>query len=130
MNYYNILNVQSSASPADIKKAYRKLAMKYHPDRTSVPDAEEKFKQIAVAYETLIDEEKRTAYDETLAYQQPRTKNQAKATKAMSVEEMMAKGNFEQFFGFTHDGQRISKKQSTKKEPLNAEALFNQFFKR
>lgn len=62
-NYYDILGVDKTASQADIKKAYRKLAKKYHPDVNKSKDAEEKFKKINEAYETLSDEEKRKNYD-------------------------------------------------------------------
>jgi curved DNA-binding protein len=63
-DYYAVLGVDRAATPADIKKAYRKLAHKYHPDVSKLPQAEEKFKEVAEAYETLKDPEKRTAYDE------------------------------------------------------------------
>merc|ERR1712146_701277 len=60
-----ILNVSKSASDSEIKSAYRKLAMKYHPDRN--PDdksAENKFKEVSEAYDVLKDREKRSAYDQ------------------------------------------------------------------
>lgn len=63
-DYYDLLGVSRDADAATIKKAYRKLAIKYHPDKN--PDdtvAEEKFKQIGEAYEVLSDEDKRAAYD-------------------------------------------------------------------
>lgn len=64
-DYYAVLNVASSASLAEIKKAYRKLAMKYHPDRNQGDKAaEEKFKQIKAAYEALSDPKKRALYDQ------------------------------------------------------------------
>lgn len=63
-DYYAILGVDRGASQDDIKKAYRKLARKYHPDVSKEPNAEEKFKEMAEAYETLKDPEKRAAYDQ------------------------------------------------------------------
>lgn len=63
-DYYEVLGVSRDASPEEIKRAYRKAAMQYHPDRCSdVPDAEEKFKEAAEAYEILSDPEKRGRYD-------------------------------------------------------------------
>ena len=64
-DYYEVLGVQKGASAEEIKKAYRKLALKYHPDRN--PDnkeAEEKFKEAAEAYEILSDDDKRSRYDQ------------------------------------------------------------------
>ena len=62
-DYYEILGVNKNASDKEIKKAYRKLAMKYHPDRNKSSEAEEKFKDISVAYGVLSDEDKRGMYD-------------------------------------------------------------------
>ena len=63
-DYYDVLGVQRGASEADVKKAYRRLAMKYHPDRNSgEADAEEKFKEASEAYEVLSDPEKRERYE-------------------------------------------------------------------
>jgi len=62
-DYYEILNVPRNATKEEIKRAYRKLALKYHPDRNKSPDAEEKFKEISEAYAVLSDDEKRAQYD-------------------------------------------------------------------
>lgn len=67
-DYYKILGVARDASADDIKGAYRKLARKYHPDVSKEKDAEEKFKEMAEAYETLKDPEKRAAYDQLGSY--------------------------------------------------------------
>ena len=63
-DYYAILGVPRDASADDIKRAYRKLARKYHPDVSKEANAEEQFKEVSEAYETLKDAEKRAAYDQ------------------------------------------------------------------
>ena len=62
-DYYKILGVSRSATSADIKKAYRKLSMKYHPDKNSAANAAAKFADISTAYTVLFDEEKRATYN-------------------------------------------------------------------
>ena len=64
-DYYEVLGVSKSATPEELKKKYRKIALKYHPDRN--PDnheAEEKFKEASEAYEVLTDQEKKSQYDQ------------------------------------------------------------------
>jgi molecular chaperone DnaJ len=63
-DYYDVLSVARDASKDDIKNAYRRLALQYHPDRNKSPEAEEKFKEISEAYAVLSDEEKRAQYDQ------------------------------------------------------------------
>lgn len=62
-DYYEVLGIQRNASTDEIKSIYRKLALKYHPDRNKSPEAEEKFKEISEAYAVLSDKDKRTRYD-------------------------------------------------------------------
>ena len=63
-DYYDVLGVNKDSDKKDIKKAYRKLALKYHPDKNPSKDAEEKFKEISEAYAVLSDDEKRQMYDQ------------------------------------------------------------------
>lgn len=62
-DYYKILGISKSAKDDEIKKAYRKMALRYHPDKNKTIGAEEKFKEVAEAYEVLSDKKKRDVYD-------------------------------------------------------------------
>jgi len=110
--YYELLQVSKTASKAEIKKAYRKLAMKYHPDRN--PDdkeAEEMFKKINEAYEVLSDEEKRAIYDQ---YGKAGLDGHMGSSGGFSGFEDI----FEEFFGF---GGRSRKPK--RRTPYNLDIL-------
>lgn len=62
-DYYRTLGIARGATDDEIKKAYRKLALKYHPDKNKTAGAEDKFKEVAEAYEVLSDKKKRDVYD-------------------------------------------------------------------
>jgi hypothetical protein len=63
-NFYDLLEVQQDASPEDIRKSYKRLALRYHPDKNSSVEAEQKFKKISDAYQVLADDNKRRLYDQ------------------------------------------------------------------
>ena len=62
-DYYDILEVSKTASEEDIRKAFRKKALDYHPDRNKAPDASEKFKEVNEVYQVLTDPDRRRQYD-------------------------------------------------------------------
>ena len=88
-DYYEVLGVPKNASDEEIKKAYRKLAMKHHPDRNqgeAAKPAEEKFKEAKEAYEMLSDAQKRAAYDQYgHAGVDPNMRGPAAARKALAA---------------------------------------------
>lgn len=113
-DYYEVLGVQKTASEADIKKAYRQMAMKYHPDRNpGDKEAEEKFKEAAEAYEVLSDGEKRKRYDQ-FGHQDMGGNGGFGGAGGMSMEDIFShfgdifsEGNpFESFFGGGGGGSR------------------------
>ncbi|MFH1306618.1 MAG: molecular chaperone DnaJ [Candidatus Micrarchaeota archaeon] len=88
-DYYEILGVSKTASVNELKAAYRKLALKYHPDKNKSSDAEEKFKEISEAYAVLSNNEKRQAYD---------TFGHAGFDQRYSTEDIFRGANFEEVF--------------------------------
>ena len=98
-DYYNILGVSRSSSADDIKKKFRKLALKYHPDRNpGDKKAEAKFKEITEAYEVLSDPEKRTKYDQFGKYWQ-QAGSSAAGARGVNFDgvDFSQYGNFEEF---------------------------------
>jgi len=110
-DYYEVLGVPKDSNEKDIKGAYRKLAMKYHPDRSEEPDAEEKFKELSEAYAVLSDPEKRQKYDQF---------GHAGINSQYSQEDLFRGVNFEDLlrgFGFGGGGARGG-----------GESIFDMFF--
>lgn len=86
-NYYEVLGVPPTAAPKEIKKAYRKLANEWHPDKNKSPDAEEKFKQINEANEILSDPKKRKVYDSKLEAERIHTERERQRQKQARAEQ-------------------------------------------
>lgn len=63
-DYYKILGIERNASSEDVKKGYRRMALRYHPDKNDHPQAEEQFREVVAAFEVLFDKEKREIYDQ------------------------------------------------------------------
>lgn len=94
LDYYKILEVSKNATLEEIKKAYKKLALKFHPDKNKSPDAEEKFKKISEAYQVLSDPQKRRTYDNS--------SGASFTTRKYNFSD--ARSTFDDFFrGFTRD---------------------------
>ncbi|CAK9231702.1 unnamed protein product [Sphagnum troendelagicum] len=113
VDYYNVLKLGKGASDDDLKKAYRKLAMKWHPDKnpTNKKAAEAKFKEVAEAYEVLSDPQKRSVYDK---YGEEGLKGNIPAPNFNGGTQ-----------GFTNSGSATN---STRFNPRNAEDVFAEFF--
>src|SRR5215216_7271421 len=114
-DYYEVLNVTRSASDEDIKKAYRRLALQYHPDRNSAPEASERFKEATEAYQVLSDAEKRGMYDRYghAAFDRGAGAGSVDFTNfvGLSIEDL-----FESFFGAT--GQRGARQRIQRGQDL------------
>ena len=110
VDYYNVLNVPPSASEDDLKKSYRRLAMKWHPDKnpSSKKEAEAKFKQISEAYDVLSDPQRRQIYDQ---YGEDGLKSSDLPTPATQPSHSSSNNNNE--FRYY---------------PRDAEDIFNEFF--
>ena len=137
MDYYKILDIPENASEDDIKREYRKLAMKYHPDRNPENrEAEERFKKIGEAYEILGNKEKRRKYDEKRKKdknlsqekrERGKTKSEKEFKRVFSADPKNIKNMFEKAFNI-NDLNNLEEKEG-KEHKENIEKIFEKFFK-
>ena len=152
MNYYEILGVKRDATIQEIKKAYKKLAKKWHPDlnRDNIKVAEEKMKEINVAYTTLSDEVARIDYnkkldaesktstktDSSAKNETPRTSRKTSTTTSSAqVDFNNIHTGFENFFGFNPHTKEVTNEDKLntfspdkkKKNPLDTTDFFEKF---
>ncbi|MHC1686022.1 MAG: J domain-containing protein [Clostridiaceae bacterium] len=139
-NYYDVLEIKNSATPDEIKQAFRKCAKKYHPDKDlndkTLPD---KFKEINEAYSVLSDEESKKKYDEKIS--KSKGFNGKNSNTKQDVHNKNSHGNkgnpienlnkqFEQFFGFNAGSSDVKENLYGKDtgNPINTSNIFNSFF--
>ncbi len=137
-NYYEILEIQREATQEEIKKIYRKLAKKYHPDvNPGNKEAEEKFKEINEAYSILSDENLRKEYDlkwnhretekDTSKFHEAGKKQRKKENyKDFDIQDI--EKSFESFFGFNPKSKEGGLKKEKKKNPMDTTDLFENYF--
>lgn len=138
--YYLVLGVDRNASQEDIKKAYRRLAKKYHPDvNPGNKEAEERFKEINEAYNTLGDETLKKAYDDKLDGRKDYSpgghdnkkgnekKTQSGYTQKIDLDDI--EKSFERFFGFNPKTKETNIKKENKANPLDTSDMFEKYFK-
>jgi molecular chaperone DnaJ len=139
-SYYEVLGITRDVSQEEIKKVFRKLARQYHPDvNPGDSTAEEKFKQINEAYNTLNSEELRKEYDAKLdkisqnnqnpKYNRERKNTQQKQKSYQNFDIGNIEKNFENFFGFNPKNKEATLNKEKKKNPLDTTGLFEQYFK-
>lgn len=141
-NFYEILGVSRTATTDDMKKAYRKLARKYHPDvNPGDKQAEEMFKVVNEAYNTLSDEKLRASYDARLdgskessgerdsgkGQQGQKGRGSAPQGGKINIEDI--EKSFENFFGFNPKTKDVNMKSNKDKNPIDTSDMFEQFFK-
>lgn len=140
-DYYKILQVEKNASPDEIKKSFRKLAKKFHPDSNSGnKEAEEKFKEVNEAYSILGDESKKARYDLDISNQSESnlnrfnkkntSKERNKSNNKMSESDFMKTDNmFENFFGFNPKGNGFNFNNKDENiKPMKTNEAFEKVF--
>jgi DnaJ-class molecular chaperone len=123
-DYYKVLGLTRKATSAEIKKAYRKLSLKYHPDKNSSPDAADKFAELSVAYDTLSDPEKRKMYNqggEEAVKQAEQRGNQPEAHDPFSIFEAFGFGGM--------GGRRQQQEQRTPNVEIPVRVTLQQLYK-
>lgn len=149
---YEILGVAPDSDDQAIKKAYRRLAKKYHPDHNSAPDAAERFKEIDRAYNQIKNAEQRAIYESDLKREQQKKQGMGSRRGAGSSGSQQAKAgkrtpgdaadinfadlgkSFESIFGFNPktkditDESKLNKFNKPKKDPFNSDDIFSSFF--
>lgn len=137
MDYYTILQISTTASQEEIKKAYRRLSRKYHPDNAG-EESRDLFEKVQEAYAVLGDEEKRNAYDQRQTQcstdeRPPNGKKKPQHKNENNYRDMGAffggkyQDSFEQFFGFGSKDK--GKKEVKGASPVNTDKLFEAYFK-
>lgn len=139
-NLYSILGVSNTADEETIKKAYRKLAKKYHPDlNKNNKEAELRFKEIGEAYHILGDPEKRQKYNfarqeqTTINKEKTSTKKTATSSSNAQIDMFNMTQGFEEFFGFNPKSgkiineEKLNLRHEKKKNPLDTSALFAKY---
>lgn len=126
-DYYKILGVLKTASTDEIKKAYRKLAREYHPDKTGGDEKKNRvFLDVNEAYEVLGNEDKRKNYDEkkpdNTSNNQTKKQSESGFTPNFNMNDFEKR--FEHFFGFNKSGEKTQDNSSK----VNTDAMFNSFF--
>lgn len=137
MDYYSILEVSRDATGEEIKKSYRRLSKKYHPDANpGNAEAEKRFKDISEAYAVLGDQKKRQEYDEKNLSETKKTEKNGHGTvkkKTGASYTGFDPGNlshqFEQFFGFHPKSDRTDMQQEKKRgtNPIDMTDMFEKF---
>lgn len=152
MNYYEILGVARTATAQEIKKAYKKLAKKWHPDlnKDNLKVAEEKMREINVAYDTLSNEVKRIDYNKQLDAEAAKSSKTSQAGKTSAGKARTSKkssaptgkvdfenihSSFESFFGFNPKTKEVTDEdklntyteERKKKNPLDTSDFFEKF---
>ncbi len=147
-NYYKILNVSNTATVNEIKKSYRQLAKKYHPDQNAGnKEVAEKFAEVSEAYAVLSNEEERKKYDDSLAgnvhNQNPfgrnkssssNTQNGANVNKDFTMSEEMFNNmgsgrGFEDYFGFNPKSKEVNmNKKKNNSDAMTTEDAFKHIF--